>query len=288
MDSAAVGEGEERAPATLLEAGLSQCSALAPVLLETQLRNPQRDSQSGVIALEELRSSTAAIEIAVAATLDHGNRPLLLGGDCAVLPGALGAACRALPELRLLYLDGHPDACDGATSPSGEAADMTLAVLSTSRVPQLAPAGAALPLLAPERVALIGFRGDAPADIELPDGSSLTEASLLPDGLVRIAAADLRARGPRRVAREALAAIGAGPLWLQLDLDVLDASEMHAVSYPQPGGPSAVEIAELLSEVLSATEPVGASLTCLNPDLDHDGSAIRTARGLLSTVMAAA
>lgn len=289
LDSAGEHEGEERAPAALLGAGLAGLSPLAPLRLDTALRTAERDPASGVIAVADLRRSTEAVRHAVAAVLAGGDRPLLLGGDCAMLPGALGAARAAFPELRLVYVDGHPDACDGATSPTGEAADMTLAALTTGRVPELVPNGAPTPVLPPERVALIGYRGEAPADVELADGRLVTESSLLADGLVRIDAAELAARGPDEAAAGALRAIDAerNPLWLHFDVDVLDRAEMPAVSYPQPGGPSAGEVGELLGAVLSRSRAVGFSLACLNPDLDPDGAALETVASLVLAGVAA-
>jgi arginase len=283
LDSAGAREGEERAPAALLGAGIEGLSPLAPLRPDTALRSSERDAASGVIALADLRRSTEAVRGAVAAVLAQGNRPLLLGGDCAMLPGALAAARAEIPELRLLYVDGHPDACDGTSSPTGEAADMTLAALTTGRIPELVPSGAATPVLPPERVALVGYRGEAPADVELADGSLVTESSLLAEGLVRIDAAELAARGASDAAARALSAIGAdrSPLWVHFDVDVLDGAEMPAVSYPQPGGPSAGEIAELLGAALSRARTAGFSLACFNPDLDPDGAALEAVASLV-------
>jgi len=287
MDSAGAREGEERAPAALLSAGIERLSSTPPLQLDTALRTSERDAASGVIAAADLLRSTDRVRDGVAETFAQGRQPLLVGGDCAILPGALVAAREAFEELCLLYVDGHPDACDGSNSPTGEAADMTLSVLTTARVPGLVPAGAGVPVLPPERVALVGYRGDAPADVELADGSLVTEASLLPGGLPRIDAAELTARGGGNAAASVLAALAveAKPLWVHFDVDVLDPREMPAVSYPQPGGPAIGDVVALLRAVVSQADVVGFSVACFNPDLDPDGTSLEAVCSAILTAL---
>jgi arginase len=69
--------------------------------------------------------------------------------------------------------------------------------------------------------------------------------------------------------------------WLQVDVDVLDASIMPAVDSPDPGGIGAAELTALLQEL--APQAVGASITVFDPDLDPDG---RYARLLVEVLTA--
>ncbi|MDL5351282.1 arginase family protein [Microbacterium sp. zg-YB36] len=57
--------------------------------------------------------------------------------------------------------------------------------------------------------------------------------------------------------------------WLQLDVDVLDASVMPAVDSPDPGGLLPNQLRELLLAL--APYAVGASITVFDPDLDPTG-----------------
>jgi arginase len=278
LDSAGAGEGEERAPRALLEGGVARVSANAPIWLDTCIADPVRDEESGVIGVAALRRATEVIAHAVAGVLAAGGRPLVLGGDCAVVPGILGGVRRAGLDPGVFYLDGHPDACDGATSPTGEAADMTLSVLTGGGPHELEPAHAPTPVISAERIVLAGFRGDVPAEIRLRDGSLVTEVSRLPRALRRYDAEALRALGPSRMVTQALHELGAPgrPVWLHLDVDILDEAEMPAVSYPQPRGPTVAELTELLERLAAGAGLAGAHVTCFNPDLDPDGRALAT------------
>src|SRR5260370_3100936 len=55
-----------------------------------------------------------------------GRFPLLVGGDCAVLLGALAALETGGDQPGLFFVDGHEDAWPPAASPAGEAADCEL------------------------------------------------------------------------------------------------------------------------------------------------------------------
>ena len=65
---------------------------------------------------------------AVAAVHRAGRFPLLLGGDCPVMLGALAATRYRHGAVGLVMLDGHEDAYPPRRSPTGEAADSGLAL----------------------------------------------------------------------------------------------------------------------------------------------------------------
>ena len=94
--------------------------------------------------------------------------PLVVGGDCTLLLGVF----QALPRgSGLWFVDGHADFFDGESSPTGEAADMELAILTGH-----GPAGlleGARPLLEPAAVVLLGHR---PAELH-PDVAPRMPAS---------------------------------------------------------------------------------------------------------------
>ena len=61
------------------------------------------------------------------------------------------------------------------------------------------------------------------------------------------------------------------PMWLHLDVDVLDPSIMPAVTYPQDGGPDTDELAAVLTPLAAAPNLLGVSIADFRPDLDPDG-----------------
>jgi arginase len=265
LDSAGQGLGEERAPQVLRSAGLGERlgvrdggDVVAP------LRDSNRDPATGIIAASELASASAALRDSVADTLRDGRRPFVVGGDCSLLPGALAGARVVAGPLDLWMIDGHPDALDGDSSPTGEAADMDLAVVLGRGAPALTHLAGEVPIVEPEHVALVGHR---PASLG-PDVAA--ELALVPPAVRQTTAPEVRERGAGAVALAALAADENRPAWLHIDLDALDSGEFPAVSYAQPDGLSWSELVELMVLLLAAPRLIGASLADF--DADHERS----------------
>jgi arginase len=265
LDSSGEGLGEERAPRELRAAGLAERLGLRDAGDAVRpLRDPQRDARTGVIAAGQLAVASAALRDAVAHTLRLGERPFVLGGDCILLPGALAGARVAAGPLALWMVDGHPDALDGESSPTGEATDMDLAVVLGRGAPALTDLAGVVPIVESAHVALIGHR---PASLG-PDVAA--ELAQVPPAVRQTTALEVRARGAGHVAQSTLSADAGAPAWLHVDLDALDANQLPAVSYPQPDGLTWEELVELIGTLLAAPGLVGLSLTDF--DADHDGT----------------
>jgi arginase len=265
FDSVGRGGGTETAPATLRDLGLPEAlGARDEGDLAVRIRGEERDPRTGLVASDDVLSSTEAIRAAVAAALAAGERPFLIGGCCAELPGALGGARDALgAHLGLAHLDGHLDLYDGRTSTTGEAADMPISVaLGIGPAAWVDAAGGASTV--PERTALVGFRDRA---------ESVADGMRQPEDLVRppllYGAEELNERGVAAAAAELADRLtAAGPYWLHLDVDVLAETVFPATDYLQPGGLDWDDLTALLAPLTASEALVGASLACYNPDKD--------------------
>jgi arginase len=221
--------------------------------------SPERDAVTHIIDPRGLAELVARVRDAVAATLDNGHLPLVIGGDCPVLLGCLAAVAVGGP-LGLLFVDGHEDAYLPVQSSTGEAADMELALAlgmaDASWSPELA---ALLPLVEPGDVRILGARD---AELLRAEGvSSLGDRLAMVDG-------DRLAADPASAAASACASLP-DPWWFHLDLDVLSTEALPAVDYPQPGGLGWEELASVATAALSAG-PHGWDITIYNPDLDPE------------------
>jgi arginase len=266
FDSVGRNGGTEGAPATLRELGLPEAlGARDEGDLAVRIRGEERDPGTGLVASADVLASTTAIHAAVRMALGAGERPFLIGGCCAELPGALAGARDALgAPLGLAHVDGHLDLYDGETSTTGEAADMPISVvLGLGPMAWVEAAGGAS--AAPERTALVGFRDRAES---IADGMRQPEELDRPPLLY--GAEELRERGVAATALELAARLGTGPFWLHLDVDVLDEAAFPATDYLQPGGLGWDELAALLGPLAASDALVGASLACYNPDKDPD------------------
>lgn len=97
--------------------------------LNVSIGDPTRDPDTGVIGINDLLEMSGVVRDAVQRLLTDGHRPLVVGGDCTALFGIAAAVGAARNDAGLLFVDGHLDCYDGATSPTGGGADMELAVL---------------------------------------------------------------------------------------------------------------------------------------------------------------
>lgn len=262
IDSSGTGRGEERGPAALRAAGLiERLGARDAGEAEARIRDSRRDPATGVVGAGEVRGAAKAIAARVGEVLRAGQRPLVLGGDCTLLLGVFSAA----PDgSGLWFVDGHADFFDGESSPTGEAADMDLAILTGHGPPGLFEGGRAL--IEPGAVALLGHR---PGDLH-PDVAR--ENKRLDPAIDALTALQIRERGPGRAGRAAAARLAGHPAWLHLDLDVLDESVMPAVSYPQPLGLDWDELVALAWPLVAAPNLLGISIADFNPDRDPDGT----------------
>ncbi len=267
LDSSGSGRGESRAPAALRRAGLAErLGARNLGDVTPPITDSTRDPQSGVIGFAELRQRSLALADVVAGTLGRGERPLVLGGDCCVLLGVFVGLRQAGRDAGLWFVDGHADFYHGRTSPSGEAADMELAML-TGRGPEgIVDLGGAPPLVAAERVMILGHR--RPED----DEAVRRGARLRAGGDRAARRGQIEQRGPGEVGRDVEARLAAsGSAWLHLDLDALDGGALPALTYPQPGGLSWNGFIELVRPLADSAALVGVSVADFQPDRDPDG-----------------
>jgi arginase len=244
-------------------------------LLEgTGMRGP-----SALLNERALGRLVAATREAVGRSLERVRFPLLVGGDCPVLLGALAAARDDHREPGLLLVDGHEDAWPPERSDTGEASDSEVAI-ALGRVPGLpAPLDSLVPLLTPGAVAMLGPR----------DRRELDDAGVESlDGVVALFRDDVavRASGASTSAHDATAALAASSsFWLHVDLDVLRTSDFPAADYLQPGGLTWQELLEIAGATLADPRCFGCSVVIYNPDLDPERtSAARIVRFLSELV----
>jgi arginase len=266
LDCSGAGRGEERAPEALRAAGLLERLGArdAGTVEAARIRDTRRDPTTGVIGAADVRRASAAIASSVHEVLERGERPILIGGDCTLLLGVFAALP---PGTGLWFIDGHADFHDGELSPTGEAADMELSIL-TGHGPEGLLDGRER-LLDPGAVVLVGHRPD-----ELGHEVAVENARLDPT-IEAHTSADVRERGPATLGAAAAARLAGMPAWLHVDLDVLDETALPAVSYPQPQGLDWAELGDLAVPLASAPNLLGVSIADFNPDRDPDGSQAR-------------
>jgi arginase len=259
--------GVERLPEALRAQGLV---TRLPVVVETRLAVPpydaRRDPETGLLNPVALRDFSIDLADAVQGALERGLFSLVLGGDCSIVIGCL-LGLRRVGRYGLFFMDGHADFYGPETSPTGEVADMDLAIV-TGRGPSiLTNLEGRRPLLRDEDGVAFGYRDveeqlrHASADV------AATRIHALP--LAEIATAGLRPSvmdGLRHVV-----GTGSDGFWIHLDADVIDDRVMPAVDYRLPGGLGFEDVSRALALLLASRRAVGLSVAIFNPALDPDG-----------------
>ncbi len=268
-NSSGTRNGVALAPTVLREAGLA--AALARIgsfrdLGDVPVDGPITDrSPGGIVDEANLATTLTRTRAAVRDAIADGARPIVIGGDCPVLIGALQACHEAQLEPGLVFVDGHEDGWPPVDSTTGEAADMELGLLLGRHVDGLGAAlRAELPTLDPAWVVALGPRDRA--EIEAAGIERLDDlVTIVDDAGVR--------RDPAGAGAAAARQARAGPTsawWLHVDLDVLSTDALPAVDYPQAGGLSWTELEAVVDTALELSGCVGATVTIYNPDLDPD------------------
>lgn len=242
-----------------------------------------RDTFTGVLNPDGIRTFSLGLAERVAFTLDLDRFPVVLGGDCSILLGA-ALALRRRGRFGLFFFDGHADFYSPEAEPNGEVASMELAVVTGREPATLADLDGLCPLVREEDVVAIGFR-DSESAVE--HGSPDVRQT----AIHTFELAEMRRLGPAATVRRGLAALeanGVEGFWIHLDADVLNDEVMPAVDYRMPDGLWPEELTDALAVVLASPLAVGMEMTIYNPTFDdQDRSAARTLAGAVTRAFAA-
>jgi arginase len=205
----------------------------------------------------------AEVADAVAADVRAGGVPLVMSGDCVVSQAVVAGVQRGLGDgggtVCVVWFDAHGDVQTLETSTSGYLGGMPLRMLAGYR-PELLADGLGLRPVAEERIVLVDGR-----DLDPPERDYLASSRIR-----QVFAAELDA-----------AHVPAGPVYLHLDLDVVDGAELPGLLFPVPGGPSAGEVGQAITRVLDTGRVAAVGLGCTWHDGPDGHSAAQRVRAAL-------
>jgi arginase len=271
--------GVDRLPQALRDNGLAErVDARCAGRVEAQPYSDECDLATGTLNARAIADWSTRLADAIGRVLDSAEFPLVLGGDCSILLGAM-LALKRRGRFGLLFIDGHADFYQPAANPNGEAASMDLALATGYGPAILTDLEQRGPLVRPTDTVAFGFRD---ADEQRQYGSQPLAAEILALDLTTV-----RHIGLERAAQAALDRLTRPEIegfFIHLDADCLDDRIMPAVDYRLPDGFSGGDVVSLLRMALASGQAVGLEVTIYNPALDEDGRAGRE----LTNVLAAA
>jgi arginase len=203
----------------------------------------------------------------------RGHRLVVLHGDDSNVIG-IGAGLLATdPQFGVAYFDAHADSNTVDTSPSRCLFGMGVAHLMQRGTP-------ALMGLVPEdgmagrRCTLLGTRSFDPGEQEL----------LAETGAVVLSPSQIRALGGRGVA-EFVRRGSPDPLWLHIDLDVLDPSVAGACACPVEGGLGVSETLDSIDTIRQTNDVVVLSVSGFLPEADRAGRTMAVVLRILNVFL---
>jgi agmatinase len=196
-----------------------------------------------VIPADAVRTH-AAIEALIGEVVDAGALPFTLGGDHSITEPCVTAIAKRGGPVGLIHFDTHTD--------TGRE---VFGVEHSHGTPmfRLVEAGS----VTGARYAQIGLRGYWPGPAEF--------AWQREHGIASFFMHDVRDDGIRAVVERTLEHVGEGPVYLTVDVDVLDPAFAPGTGTPEPGGMTSVELLWAVREIAARAELVGADVVEVLP-----------------------
>ena len=198
---------------------------------------------AAVVPADSVRTH-AQIERTVGQAVAAGTIPVVLGGDHSITEANVRAVATRHGPVGLVHFDTHTDTGTEVFGVEHSHGTPMYRLVRDGHVDA-------------RRYAQIGLRGYWPGEEEF---SWQRE-----HGIASYFMHDVRDLGIREVVERAVAAIGDGPVFLTVDVDVLDPAFAPGTGTPEPGGMSSTDLLWACREIASRLELVGIDVVEVIP-----------------------
>lgn len=206
-------------------------------------------ADAGDIAVNpfDLEEAVTTIERAAGETYASAARLITIGGDHTIALPLLRAAHRQFGQVALVHFDAHLDTWD---------------TYFGARYTHGTPFRRAVEegLLALDRSAHVGIRNSLYGRSDVTDDRRL--------GFATVSTMDIARRGVEEAIDRVRERVGDLPLYVSIDIDVLDPAHAPGTGTPEPGGLTTREL-QLILHGLSDLQVVGADVVEVSPAYDH-------------------
>jgi arginase len=187
-----------------------------------------------------LAALLAPVADAVAAAAGRGERPVVVSGDCTTAFGTVAGLQRAGIDPAVVWFDAHGDVQTLETTTSGFVGGFALRMLLGYQ-PEWIASRLGLRPVPEHQVMLAGARDLDPPEVAYLESSAIRRA---------------------QVVDVASAALPEGPLYVHLDLDVIDPIGVPGLRYPAPGGPNCAQVTAALGMLLATGRVAAVGIAC--------------------------
>jgi len=190
---------------------------------------------------ERLAVLYTAVARAVTRDRADGERPVVVAsGDCLTALGTVAGLQAAGADPAVVWFDAHGDVQTPETTSSGYLAGMALRLLTDYR-PELIADRLELRPVRENRITLVDAR-----DLDPPEVTYLNQSQIRRCQVAGLAVSDLPD----------------APLYVHLDVDVIDGAQLPGLRFPTPAGPDAGQLADALGLLLSTGRVAAVGIAC--------------------------
>jgi arginase len=181
-----------------------------------------------------------AVSRAVSRAVSGHQVPVVLSGDCSTALGTVAGLQQAGVDPGVVWFDAHGDVQTLETSESGYLGGLPLRMLTGYR-PGLLATRLGLRPIPEHRIVLAGAR-----DLDPPEVTYLARS--------RIQRSDVAGLSP--------GLLPSGPLYVHLDVDVVDLADVSGLRFPVPGGPRLDQVAGALRMLAGTGQVAAVGVAC--------------------------
>ena len=169
----------------------------------------------------------------------------VLGGDHCTAIATLAAQARRHPDVKVLWVDAHPDLCDFSRGGRWTCGCALRRALEVSGI-------------APDRVVIVGGRDYDPEELDF----------IRDKGVTLVGAREL-ATNPEAALKRVQDGLAGADVHVSFDIDVLDPAFAPGTEIPSSGGLTTRQALEVLHSAASVSRLVGLDLVELSPPFDN-------------------
>lgn len=188
--------------------------------------------------------SHRAVEQTVGQVLAAGAMPVILGGDHSITRANIRACTAVHGPVGVVHFDTHTDTGEEVFGVTNSHGTFMRHLLDEGHVDG-------------PRYVQIGLRGYWPGEAEF---SWQAER-----GITSLFMHDVRDRGIVEITRQAIEIVGAGPVFLTVDVDVLESALIPGTGTPEPGGMLPIDLLLSVRTLARELELVGADVVEVIP-----------------------